>query len=193
MVGFFLITYIFFCFFINIFDNIFILQTTILGYEPNSMELFVETHMRSHDRQKKVQQFVDSQAQHFVVCWFSTIFFFSYYLLEFDEFIFSCQETYNSRLKERYGNDTSTHLDIDLDLWLEAGSSGKPDTNRVYGLSNTTAENVWTTHSISTIESSQSVLTTQTPKFTTLLDRVQKCMVHLNEKYKQLNVDYQEL
>jgi hypothetical protein len=26
-----------------------------------------------------------------------------------------------------------------------------------------------------------------------LLDRVQKCMVHLNEKYKQLNVDYQEL
>ena len=28
------------------------------------MELFVEMHVRSDDRQKEVQQFVDSQAQH---------------------------------------------------------------------------------------------------------------------------------
>jgi hypothetical protein len=52
------------------------------------MELFMETHLLSDDRQKRMQQFVDSQAQYFVVCWFSTIFFLSYYLLEFDEFIF---------------------------------------------------------------------------------------------------------
>jgi len=52
------------------------------------MELFVETHVWSDDYQKWVQQFIDSQAQQFVVCWFSTIFFLSYYFLEFDEFVF---------------------------------------------------------------------------------------------------------
>ena len=31
------------------------------------MELFVETHVWSQDRQKGVQQFVDNHAQHFVV------------------------------------------------------------------------------------------------------------------------------
>jgi len=35
------------------------------------MELFVETHMRSQDRQKEVQQFVDNHTQHFVVCSFN--------------------------------------------------------------------------------------------------------------------------
>uniref|UniRef100_A0A3N7EET1 BED-type domain-containing protein n=1 Tax=Populus trichocarpa TaxID=3694 RepID=A0A3N7EET1_POPTR len=30
------------------------------------MELFVETHMRSQDRQKEPQQFIDNRAQHFV-------------------------------------------------------------------------------------------------------------------------------
>jgi hypothetical protein len=35
------------------------------------MELFVETHVRSQDRQKGVQQFVDNRAQHFVVCSFN--------------------------------------------------------------------------------------------------------------------------
>jgi hypothetical protein len=30
------------------------------------MELFVETHVRSQDRQKGMQQFVDNRAQHFV-------------------------------------------------------------------------------------------------------------------------------
>ncbi|KAL9346174.1 hypothetical protein Peur_061027 [Populus x canadensis] len=31
------------------------------------MELFVEKHVRSQDRQKGVQQFVDNRAQHFVL------------------------------------------------------------------------------------------------------------------------------
>jgi hypothetical protein len=52
------------------------------------MELFVETHVRSDDRQKGVQRLIDNRAQHFVVCWFSTIFFLSHYLLEYDDFIF---------------------------------------------------------------------------------------------------------
>jgi hypothetical protein len=34
------------------------------------MELFVETHVRSQDRQKGAQQFVDNRAQHFMVCLF---------------------------------------------------------------------------------------------------------------------------
>jgi hypothetical protein len=35
------------------------------------MELFVETYVRSDDRQKEVQQFIDNRAQHFVVCSFN--------------------------------------------------------------------------------------------------------------------------
>jgi hypothetical protein len=31
------------------------------------MELFVETHVRSQDRQKGVQQYLDNRAQYFVV------------------------------------------------------------------------------------------------------------------------------
>ena len=89
------------------------------------MKLFVEMHVQSDDRQKKMQQFVDSQAQYFVVCWCLIIFYLSYYVL--DEFIFSLHDTYNSRLKERYEDEPSTHLDIDLDLWLEGESFGGPD------------------------------------------------------------------
>jgi hypothetical protein len=102
-------------------DNIFILQITTLGYEPSPGKLFVKMHGRSDDRKKRVQQFVDSQAQHFMIYWFSTIFFLSYYLLEFDEFIFHFQETYNSWLNERYEDNPSTHPDIDPDLCLEVG------------------------------------------------------------------------
>jgi len=107
------------------------------------MELFVETYVWSDDYQKWVQQFMDSQAQQFMVCWFSTIFFLSYYFLEFDEFVF--YDTYNSRLNERYGDDPSTHLNLNLDLWLEIGSSSGPNRNRMYKLSNTTTENLETT------------------------------------------------
>jgi uncharacterized membrane protein len=80
------------------------------------MELFVETHIQSDDRQKEVQQFVDSRAQHFVVCWFLIFFFLSYYLLKFDDFIFYFQETYSRRMKERYVDNHLTHPDIRLDL-----------------------------------------------------------------------------
>jgi hypothetical protein len=58
-----------------------------------------------------------------MVCWFLVIFFLSYYFFEFDEFIFSLQDTYNNQFKEIYRNDPSTYPDIDPDLWLEAGSS----------------------------------------------------------------------
>ena len=52
---------------------------------------------------------------------------------------FHFQVTYNSRLRERYEDDPSTHPDFDPDLWMEVGSSGGRDKNKVYGLSNTTA------------------------------------------------------
>jgi len=52
------------------------------------MEFYVEMHMWSDDHQIKVQQLVDSRAQYFVVCWFSTIFFLSYYFFEFSDFVF---------------------------------------------------------------------------------------------------------
>jgi hypothetical protein len=72
-------------------------------------------------------------------------------------FFFNFQETYNNRLRERYGDDPSTHPD----LWMEVGSSSGPDKNQVYGLSNTTAENLRATRSVSTVGSSPSVSSTQ--------------------------------
>ena len=68
-----------------------------------------------------------------------SFYFISYYFLELHMMIFlkKFQETYNSRLRERYGDNPSTHPDFDPDLWMEVGSSGGPDKNRVYGLSNT--------------------------------------------------------
>jgi len=52
---------------------------------------------------------------------------------------FYFQETYNNRLRERYRDDILTHPKFNPNLWMEVGSSGGPDKNRVYGLSNTTA------------------------------------------------------
>jgi len=63
-----LLPFFYLLFFINLFDNIFILQATVLGHEPSSMELFVEMHVWSDDRQKRVQQFMNSRVQHFVIC-----------------------------------------------------------------------------------------------------------------------------
>ncbi|XP_052305351.1 uncharacterized protein LOC127904756 [Populus trichocarpa] len=124
------------------------------------MELFVETHVRSQDRQKGAQQFVDNRAQHFV-------------------------ETYNNRLRERYGDDTLTHPEFDPDLWMEVGSSGGPDKNRVYGLSNTTADNLRSTRSVSTVGSSQSIASSQSKEFVALQQ--------LNEKYDNLQAEYAQL
>jgi hypothetical protein len=61
---------------------------------------------------------------------------------------FYFHETYNRRLRERYGDDPLTLLKFDSDLWMEVGSSSGPDKNQVYGLSNTTAENLWAARSV---------------------------------------------
>jgi len=71
--------------------------------------------------------------------------------IAYDDFFKNFQETYNSRLREKYGDNPSTHPDFDPDLWMEVGSSGGSDENRVYGLSNTTAENLRSAHSLSTV------------------------------------------
>ena len=80
--------------------------------------------------------------------------------IEYDDFFKKFQETYNSRLRERYEDNPSTHPYFDADLWMEVGSFGGPDKNRVYGLSNTTVENLRTTRSISTVGSTPSVSST---------------------------------
>jgi hypothetical protein len=63
-----------------------------------------------------------------------------------------------------------THLDLDPDLWLEAGLSGGPDRNRVDGLSKTMAKKLRMAYSVSTVGCSQSVPSTQTPEFEVMLD-----------------------
>jgi len=60
-------------------------------------------------------------------------------------------------LRERYRDDILTHPEFDSDLWMEVGSSGGPDKNWVYGLSNTTTNNLWLARNVSTIGSSQSI------------------------------------
>jgi hypothetical protein len=89
-------------------------------------------------------------------------YFVSYYFywIEYDDFFFHFQETYNSRLRERYGDDPSTHLEFNPDLWMEVWSSGGPDKNRVYGLSNTMVKNLRSACSVSTVGSSPSVSST---------------------------------
>ena len=89
-------------------------------------------------------------------------YFLSYYFswIQYDDFFFDFQETYNSRLRERYEDDPSTRLNFDPDLWMEVRSSSGPDKNEVYMLSNTTSENLWVTHSVSTIGSFQLVSST---------------------------------
>jgi hypothetical protein len=95
-----------------------------------------------------------------------SFYFVSYYFLELNLelhmmiFFLNFQETYNSRLRERYGDNPSTHPDFDPDLWMEVGSSSGLDKNRVYGLSNTTAENLRSARSVSTVRSSPSVSST---------------------------------
>jgi len=65
---------------------------------------------------------------------------------------------------------------------MEAGSSSGPDKNRVYGLSNTTAENLRSAHSVSTVGSSPSVSNTQSEEF-----------IALKQQYQQLSTNYDEL
>jgi hypothetical protein len=99
---------------------------------------------------------------------------------------FFFQETYNSRLRERYGDDSLTHPEFDPDLWMEVGSSDGPDKNWVYGLSNTTTENLRAARSVSTVRSSQSVSSTQSKEFVAL----QQHTAQLTEKYDHLSAEY---
>jgi len=66
---------------------------------------------------------------------------------------------------------------------MEVGSSGGPDKNRVYGLSNTTADNLRSTRSVSTVGSSQS------KEFVAL----QQHTAQLTEKYDHLLAEYAQL
>jgi len=102
---------------------------------------------------------------------------------------FYFQETYNNQLRERYGDDTLTHPEFDPDLWMEVGSSGGPDKNRVYGLSNTTADNLRSTRSVSTVGSSQSISSSQSKEFVAL----QQHTTQLTEQYDHLSAEYMQL
>jgi hypothetical protein len=72
---------------------------------------------------------------------------------------------------------------------MEVGSSGGPDKNRVYGLSNTTAENLRAARSVSTVGNSQSVSSTQSKDFVAL----QQHTTQLTEKYDHLSAEHAQL
>ena len=82
-----------------------------------------------------------------------------------------------------------THPEFDPDLWIKVGSSGGPDKNRVYWLSNTTAENLRAARSVSTVGSSQSVSSTQYKEFVAF----QQHTAQLTEKYDHLSAEYAQL
>jgi hypothetical protein len=88
--------------------------------------------------------------------------------------------------KERYGDNILTHPEFDPDLWMEVGLSSGPDKNRVYGLSNTTTDNLRSTRSVSTVGSSQSISSSQSKEFVAL----QQHTAQLTDKYDHLSVEY---
>jgi len=100
--------------------------------------------------------------------------------IEYDDFFKKIQETYNSQLRERYGDDHLTHLNFDSDLWMEVRSFGGPEKNRVYGLSNTTVENLRL--ALVSQPSSPSVSSTQSEEF-----------VALKQQYEWLSTNYDQL
>ncbi|XP_073263479.1 monofunctional riboflavin biosynthesis protein RIBA 3, chloroplastic-like [Populus alba] len=57
-----------------------------------------------------------------------------------------------------------------------------PNKNRVYGLSNTTAKNLWSVHSVLIVGSSPSVSSTQSEEF-----------IALKQQYQRLSTDYDQL
>jgi len=65
---------------------------------------------------------------------------------------------------------------------MEVGSFGGPDKNRVYGLSNTTAENLRSARNVSIVGSTPSVSSTQSKELTAL-----------KQQYQQLSMNYNEL
>ena len=92
-------------------------------------------------------------------------------------------------MREGYGDNPSTHPEFDPDLWMEVGLFSGSDKNRVYGLSNTTTENMRAAHNVSTIGSSQLVSSTQSKKFVALKQHT----AQLTNKYNHLSAEYTEL
>jgi len=127
----------------------------------------------------------------FVQPFYFVSYYVSYYVycIEYDDYFFFFQETYNNRLRERYGDNILTHPEFDPDLWMEVGSSGGPDKNRVYELSNTTADNLQSTRSVSTVGSSQSISSSQSKEFVAL----QQHTAQLTENYDNLSAEYAQL
>ena len=72
---------------------------------------------------------------------------------------------------------------------MEVGLSGEPDKNRVYGLSNTTTDNLRSARSASTVGSSQSISSSQSKEFVAL----QQHTTQLTEKYDHLSEAYTQL
>jgi len=126
-----------------------------LELEPSPMELLWRRACEVKTAKRRCNNLLTTALN---TLWYvhSTIFFckllFSW--IEFDDFSFYFQETYNNRLREKYENDPSTHPNFDPNLSMEAGSSGGPDKNWVYELSNSTTKNLRMTCSVSTIRSS---------------------------------------
>ena len=83
-------------------------------------------------------------------------------------------------MRERYGDNPSTHPDFDPDLWMEAGSSGGPDKNSSSG--SPTLRLKTCVRSVSTVGSSPSVSNTQSEEF-----------IALKQQYQQLSTNYDEL
>jgi hypothetical protein len=88
-----------------------------------------------------------------------------------------------------------------MDLWMEVGTSSRPNKNRIYGLSNTTAENLRVARCVSTVGSTQSKefvalqqhTTYLTENYKQLLVNYEQHMAHLTEKYEQFLVNYEQL
>jgi hypothetical protein len=66
-------------------------------------------------------------------------------------------------LQERYKNDLSNHPELDLDFLLKAGLFDGFNRNQIYGISNTTTNDIWTNRSVLTAGSSQSGLSSRSP------------------------------
>jgi len=75
-------------------------------------------------------------------------------------------------------------------------TSGGPDKNRVYGLSNTTTENLRAARSVSIVGSSQSVSSTQSKEFVALKQhtaQLTKKYDYLSAGCTQLSANYEQL
>jgi len=82
-----------------------------------------------------------------------------------------------------------THPEFDPELWMEVGLSSGLDKNQVYGLFNTTADNLRSARSVSTVGSSQSISSSQSKEFVAL----QQHTAQLTKKYDHLSAEYTQL